>query len=90
MIEARTFVTLSNLIASRPKIDLAARHRPIIDALRSGDPSKCGKVMHDHVVEFGDVMRRILGDETLSAVPGPASEAARDAVDSSEPVAKLG
>jgi DNA-binding GntR family transcriptional regulator len=90
MIEARTFVTLSNLIASRPKIDLAARHRPIIDALRSGDPSKCGKVMHDHVVEFGDVMRRILGDETLSAVPGPASEAARDAVDASEPVAKLG
>ncbi len=75
MIEARTFVTLSNLIVRHPEIDLAARHLPIIDALRAGDPVKCGKVMRDHVVEFGDVMHDILTDEGATAVPGLAAEA---------------
>ncbi|MEO1222197.1 MAG: GntR family transcriptional regulator, partial [Pseudomonadota bacterium] len=32
MIEARTFVTLNNLISRAPEIDLAGRHYPIIDA----------------------------------------------------------
>jgi len=62
MIEARTFVTLSNLIAQQPEIDLAARHRPIIDALRVGDPKACGQVMREHVMEFGDVMHDIFKD----------------------------
>lgn len=59
MIEARTFVTLSNLIVRKPQIDLAARHYPIIDALREGDPQKCGSVMRQHVEEFGSVMHGI-------------------------------
>jgi len=63
MIEARTFVTLRNLMATQPDIDLAARHRPIIDALRDGNPKICGAVMRSHVEEFGAVMRDILKNE---------------------------
>jgi len=62
MIEARTFVTLSNLISRSPEIDLAGRHYPIIEALEEGDPVKCGKVMRRHVEEFGDVMHGIFSD----------------------------
>jgi len=63
MIEARTFVTLRNLMATQPDIDLAARHRPIIDALRDGNPKSCGAVMRSHVEEFGAVMHDILKNE---------------------------
>ncbi|MEM8630659.1 MAG: GntR family transcriptional regulator [Pseudomonadota bacterium] len=59
MIEARTFVTLSNLISRSPEIDLAGRHYPIVEALEEGDPIKCGKVMRRHVEEFGEVMHGI-------------------------------
>lgn len=59
MIEARTFVTLNNLISRKPEIDLAGRHYPIIEALREGDPKRCGHVMRKHVEEFGDVMHDI-------------------------------
>ena len=70
MIEARTFVTLSNLIVRKPQIDLAARHYPIIEALREGDPKKCGAVMRQHVEEFGSVMDGIF--QTASK-PGAGS-----------------
>lgn len=63
MIEARTFVTLNNLITRAPEIDLAGRHYPIIEALRAGDPVRCGQVMRLHVEEFGDVMRGIFEDQ---------------------------
>lgn len=76
MIEARTFVTLSNLIHIYPDTDLAARHRPIIDALHAGDPEKCGEAMHNHVVEFGDVMHDILSDERAVALPRLEEDAA--------------
>ncbi len=64
MIEARTFVTLSNLIKHRPELNLADWHDPIIDALREGDPMHCGAVMREHVEEFGKVMQSV-----FSAVP---------------------
>ena len=73
MIEARTFVTLSNLMAKRPGLDLAARHRPIIAALREGDPVECGRVMREHVEEFGDFMRATLGEEPTSEPLVPAA-----------------
>ncbi|MEL7105674.1 MAG: GntR family transcriptional regulator [Pseudomonadota bacterium] len=63
MIEARTFVTLNNLISRAPEIDLAGRHYPIIEALRDGDAVRCGQVMRLHVEEFGDVMRGIFHDQ---------------------------
>lgn len=90
MIEARTFVTLSNLIATQPKLDLAARHRPIIDALRAGDPVACGNVMRDHVEEFGDVMRGILTEDGSPPTMGVAAAVgdARNTI--LEPVARLG
>ena len=66
MIEARTFVTLSNLITRAPEVDLAGRHYPIIEALEEGDPIKCGKVMRDHVEGFGSVMHEIFGDQVVS------------------------
>jgi DNA-binding GntR family transcriptional regulator len=63
MIEARTFVTLRKLMATQPNLDLAARHRPIIDALREGDPKHTGAVMRSHVEEFGAVMHDIFKNE---------------------------
>ena len=74
MIEARTFVTLNNLISRRPEIDLAGRHRPIIEALRKGDPETCGRVMREHVEEFGSVMHGIFhhhqGQADQASEPG--------------------
>jgi len=63
MIEARTFVTLSNLIKHRPDLNLADWHDPIIDALREGDPANCGAVMRKHVEEFGKVMQGIFSTD---------------------------
>lgn len=59
MIEGRTFVTTRNLMASDAGIDMAALHRPIIDALREGDPATCGEVMRRHVEDFGERMRHL-------------------------------
>ena len=73
MVEARTFVTLNHLIQARPDIDLAGRHRPIIDALREGDPVKCGAEMRSHVLEFEVSMREVLRDLDNEELP-PQSE----------------
>lgn len=70
MIEARTFVTLNNLIQKKPEIDLAGRHYPIIEALRDGDPLRCGRVMRTHVEEFGDVMHGIFRELREDGAPG--------------------
>ncbi|MEL6573623.1 MAG: GntR family transcriptional regulator [Pseudomonadota bacterium] len=59
MIEARTYVTLSNLMARRPDLDLASWHHPITEAIRSGDPERCGFEMRKHVEEFGVVMNGV-------------------------------
>ena len=67
MIEARTFVTLSNLMAKVPDLDLADWHDPIIDALREGDPEQCGAEMRRHVEAFGEVMTSVLQPESGSA-----------------------
>ncbi|MEM1373687.1 MAG: GntR family transcriptional regulator [Pseudomonadota bacterium] len=56
MIEARTYVTLSNLMNLRPDLDLAEWHLPIIEAVKSGDPERCGFEMRKHVEEIGVVM----------------------------------
>lgn len=68
MIEARTYLTLSNLMSLQPELDLAARHRPIVEALHSGDPVVAGRVMRSHVEEFGGIFRKILpqGDDLVT------------------------
>ena len=76
MIEARTYLTLSNLMNLEPDLDLAERHRPILDALYSGNPAAAGAAMRHHVEEFGGIFSRILpesGDLTsLAAAEGAA------------------
>jgi len=72
MIEARTFVTLSNLIKHRPDLNLADWHDPIIDALREGDPANCGAVMRKHVEEFGKVMQGIFSTDPHNSEDKPA------------------
>lgn len=59
MIESRTFVTLSNLMQHRSDLDLAALHHPIVEAIRAGDPVRCGQQMREHVEGFGQVMRGV-------------------------------
>lgn len=81
MIEARTYVTLSNLMQHRPELDLAARHQPIIDAIRSGDPAHCGTVMREHVEEFGDVMRGVFASSAdVTRIVAEAPDSAPDSV----------
>ena len=60
MIEARTFLTLKKLMVERPELDLTPWHRPIIEAIRGGDPERCGFEMRKHVEEIGVVMRGVL------------------------------
>ena len=59
MIEARTFVTLNNLMVNKPDLNLADWHDPIIETLREGDPKRCGLEMRKHVEEFGKVMHSL-------------------------------
>jgi len=56
MIESRTYLTLSNLMVRRPELDLTPWHHPIVEALRGGDPERCGFEMRKHVEEIGKVM----------------------------------
>jgi DNA-binding GntR family transcriptional regulator len=72
MIEARTFVTTKNLLNAGIGIDdMAKLHQPIIDALREGDPARCGAVMREHVETFGQTMARILKSDEGAVDPLP-------------------
>ncbi|MEM9348990.1 MAG: GntR family transcriptional regulator [Pseudomonadota bacterium] len=76
MIEARTYVTLSNLITHKSDIDLAGRHYPIVDAIRAGDPEACGEAMRQHVEEFGEVMKVVFeADQEVTDLVGASSAA---------------
>lgn len=82
MIEARTFVTLSNLMAHKPDLDLAGWHDTIIHALREGDPIACGAEMRKHVEEFGKVMTSLFRKDPsidIGDIAMPARAAARRA-----------
>ncbi|MEL6841536.1 MAG: FCD domain-containing protein, partial [Pseudomonadota bacterium] len=65
MIEARTYVTLSNLMGRLPDLDLAHWHDPIIEALREGDPDHCAMEMRKHVEAFGKVMNDIFHQKAI-------------------------
>ncbi len=64
MIESRTFLTLSNLIKYKPDLNLGDWHDPIIEALREGDPVRCGAELRKHVEEFGKVMTGVIQSKT--------------------------
>ncbi|WP_191090163.1 GntR family transcriptional regulator [Histidinibacterium aquaticum] len=67
MIEARTFVTAKNLLASTMEFQsIPAAHRPIIEALQSGDATRCGKVMREHVEAFEAVMKEVYGNDATN------------------------
>lgn len=75
MIEARTFVTLNKLKQVRPDLDLVSSHNPIIEAIKTGDPERCGFEMRKHVEGFGDVMNSVLDDgEGVESVAMPNPE----------------
>jgi DNA-binding GntR family transcriptional regulator len=67
MIEARTYLTLSNLMVRRPDVDLTPWHYPIIEAIRSGDAVRCGAEMRKHVEDIGVVMREAVAEGTLDS-----------------------
>lgn len=75
MIEARTFVTLNNLIKHRPDLNLGDWHDPIIAALREGDPARCGAELRKHVEEFGKVMQEVFQQKTGVGVVEPQFDA---------------
>ncbi|MDZ5697455.1 GntR family transcriptional regulator [Chelativorans sp. M5D2P16] len=64
MIEARTFVTARNLLNSPDKFQsIPDAHRPIIDALKTGDPNVFGRVMREHVEAFGAIMVEVYSND---------------------------
>ena len=69
MIEARTYVTLSNLMVYKPEVELAGWHYPIIEALRGGDAERCGFEMRKHVEEIGAVMRGVFPEGNMPMKP---------------------
>ena len=41
------------LVKDRPDLrDVAEMHAPLIEAFRSGDPRRCGRMMREHVEHF--------------------------------------
>ena len=67
MIESRTYLTLSNLMARKPELDLTPWHYPIIEAIRGGDPERCGFEMRKHVEDIGVVMSGTVRDDSQVA-----------------------
>ena len=51
---ARTYLTSVQPDANLE--ELAERHRPILDALRAGDPAAAAQVMHDHLIQAADLL----------------------------------
>ena len=51
---ARTYLTSVQPDANLE--ELAERHRPILDALRAGDPDAAARVMHDHLIQAADLL----------------------------------
>lgn len=78
MIEARTFLTLKKLMVLRPDLDLTPWHSPIVEAVRGGDPERCGFEMRKHVEEIGKVMRGVM-DESDAIEAAEAGGMAADA-----------
>ena len=76
MIEARTYLTLSNLMARRPDVDLTPWHYPIVDAIRSGDPMRCGAEMRKHVEDIGVVMREAVAHGAVDTAQSGANDVA--------------
>ncbi|MEM6387977.1 MAG: GntR family transcriptional regulator [Pseudomonadota bacterium] len=83
MIEARTFLTLKQLMVLKPDLDLTPWHRPIVEAIRGGDAERCGFEMRKHVEEIGKVMRGVMNDvDDVDDVTAPHQSS--DAVDGFE------
>lgn len=58
-IESRTFVTTVKLMLSDLGLmSVVEMHRPIIEALREGDPEKSGVEMRNHVRKFAELFRK--------------------------------
>lgn len=56
--QARTFISLA--LPASPHGDLADRHQPILDALRSRDPQLAEAAMHAHLADVADRMRPLV------------------------------
>ncbi|MGH2995523.1 MAG: GntR family transcriptional regulator, partial [Gaiellaceae bacterium] len=54
-VEARTIITV--LATGVDRRELAEMHRPILDALASGDPGKAGRAVREHVEHFGRMLK---------------------------------
>ena len=56
-----TFLTIAR--SRRSLDDIAARHRPVVDALRARDPQRAEQEMRRHIEEPGEWMRDALAQE---------------------------
>ncbi len=54
-IEGRTIVTA--LRTGMDGHEIAERHRPVLDALRAGDPDRAGTALRRHLEEFAELLR---------------------------------
>jgi len=74
-VEGRTVITL---VKDRPDLrDVAEMHAPLIEAFRSGDPRRCGRMMREHVEHFAKwVPAEIEADPSAPAKPSRPRRAA--------------
>lgn len=53
------------MLGGRTSADIAARHRPLLDALATGDPERAEAAVRRHILE--------LADELSASLPGPSA-----------------
>ena len=73
MIESRTYVTAVKVIlANTTLMAVVQMHRPLIEALSTGDVKTAGEEMRKHVVAFADMLQKensnsAMTDQTIAA-----------------------
>lgn len=73
MIESRTYVTAVKVIfANTELMPIVKMHRPLIEALSSGDAETAGKEMRRHVTAFAEMLEKAnsispVADQTINA-----------------------
>ncbi len=76
MIESRTYVTAVKVILESTELmTVVEMHRPLIEALRTGDAKTAGEEMRKHVAAFAEMLEKAnsnsaVADQTINARAG--------------------
>jgi DNA-binding GntR family transcriptional regulator len=69
-VESRTVITM---VKDHPDLhDVAEMHRPLIDAFRTGDGARCGRMLRTHIEHFAKWVPREEAADAGAVAPPPA------------------